>query len=201
MCVFHHISKVCLITAAVFCSVKLHYESNLEFCHTDSTNSVSHVIYRVHGVTQGNSVNLLNCNWCVQKYQLHKPTVMMMMVMVMKMGTHLFGTLNLLQEGVQLPGFCVQSPAHCLVVTGGVRQAGQMICAQLQSREWSRGDSQFTLHTVWFIDPIREKWFRNSLQMQCEAFYSTHYPYYFHVIFYFRYITSLEVFCASSLVV
>lgn len=59
----------------------------------------------------------------------------MMMVIVMKMGTHLFGTLNLLQEGVQLPGFCVQSPAHRLVVTGGVRQAGQVICAQLQSRE------------------------------------------------------------------
>lgn len=125
MCVFHHRSKVCLITAAIFCSLKLHYESNLEFRHTDSTNSVSHVIHRVHGATQGDEDN--------QKYQLHKPTVMM--VMVMKMGTHLFGTLNLLQEGVQLPGFCVQSPTHCLVVTGGVRQAGQMICAQLQSRE------------------------------------------------------------------
>lgn len=41
-------------------------------------------------------------------------------MMVMKMRTYLFGTLNLLQEGVKLPGFCVQSPTHCLVVTGGV---------------------------------------------------------------------------------
>lgn len=54
---------------------------------------------------------------------------------VMKMTTHLFGTLYLLQESVELPGFCVQRPTHCLVVTGGVRHAGEMSRAQLQERE------------------------------------------------------------------
>lgn len=64
---------------------------------------------------------------------------------VMKMTTHLFGTLYLVQESVELPGFCVQRPTHCLVVTGGIRQARKMSRAQLQDREWSRGDTEYTL--------------------------------------------------------
>lgn len=58
---------------------------------------------------------------------------------VMKLTAHLFGTLYLLQESMEFPGFCVQRPTHGLVVTGGVRQAGKMSRAQLQDRECSRG--------------------------------------------------------------
>lgn len=48
--------------------------------------------------------------------------------------TNLFGTPDLFQERVQLPGFCVQSPAHCLVVTVGVGQTREMSSTELQSR-------------------------------------------------------------------
>lgn len=66
------------------------------------------------------------------------------------MTAHLFGTLYLLQESVEFPGFCVQRPTHCLVVTGGVRQARKMSRAQLQDRECNRGtvSAHFTVSPV-----------------------------------------------------
>jgi len=54
---------------------------------------------------------------------------------IRKIRTHLFGTSDLLQESTQLPGFCVESPAHGLVVTGDVRQTGEVGCAQLEERK------------------------------------------------------------------
>lgn len=63
----------------------------------------------------------------------------LLIMTVVKLTAHLFGTLYLLQESMEFPGFCVQRSTHCLVVTGGVRQAGKMSRAQLQDRECSRG--------------------------------------------------------------
>lgn len=45
---------------------------------------------------------------------------------------HLLGTLDLLQEGAQLPGLGVEGSAHSLVVVGGIGGTGQVRCAQLE---------------------------------------------------------------------
>lgn len=49
--------------------------------------------------------------------------------------SHLLGTLDLLQKGAELLGLCIESPAHGLVVVGGVGGTGHMGCAQLKGRE------------------------------------------------------------------
>lgn len=54
------------------------------------------------------------------------------------LGPHLFGAVDLLQEGAQLSGLGEEGATHRLVVSGGVRRTGEMGGAQLRERKIRR---------------------------------------------------------------
>ena len=54
---------------------------------------------------------------------------------------HLLGTLDLLQEGAQFPGFSIEGATHSLVVVWGVRRTGQVGRTQL----WTRKQLELTI--------------------------------------------------------